>query len=185
MSPDIIEKVKGFLMNPTETFKDAKSDELGEAFKYFIVILAIDAVLTGLLVMAGINAYGVPGMGTGIAGGIATIVSEFIGGIIGIFIVGLIIHIFVALIIGGNGIEQTIKAIMYGATPVMLFGWIPYIGILGGLWSLALYILGIRELHETTTGRAAAAVLIPVVGLILILIVALAAFLIAGNMISA
>lgn len=172
MSQDIIEKVKGFIMNPTETFRNAKNDELGEALKYFAIILAINSILSGLLVMAGINAYGVPGMETGLIGGITMIIGEFIGGIIGIFIAGLIIHIFVALIVGGNGITQTIKALMYGETPSMLFGWIPYIGILASLWSLVLYIIGIKELHETTTGRAAAAVLVPVIIVIVLVIVA-------------
>lgn len=176
MSSDIVEKVKGFITDPVESFRRSRDDELGEAFKYFAILLAVNSVLSGLLIMAGINAYTeMHGMGTGIAGGITEIIGGFIGGIIGIFIVGLIIHIFVALIIGGNGIEQTLKALMYGATPYLLLGWIPYIGILGGLWSLALYVLGIRELHETTTGRAAAAVLIPMVILFVLLAIVLAA----------
>ena len=187
MSQDIIEKAKGFLMDPAETFRNAQSDDLGEAFKYFAIILAINSVLSGLLVMAGVGvATEIPGMALGIAGsfasGIAAIVGTFIGGIIGLFIGGIIVHIFVALIIGGNGIEQTIKALIYGATPGMLLGWIPFIGIIGGLWSLVLYIIGIRELHDTTTGKAAVAVLLPVI--ILVALLVMLAFVVAGLIIA-
>ncbi|WP_298666087.1 YIP1 family protein [uncultured Methanofollis sp.] len=187
MSQDIIEKAKGFLMDPAETFRNAQSDDLGEAFKYFAIILAINSVLSGLLVMAGVGAATeIPGMALGIAGsfasGIAAIVGTFIGGIIGLFIGGIIVHIFVALIIGGNGIEQTIKALIYGATPGMLLGWIPFIGIIGGLWSLVLYIIGIRELHDTTTGKAAVAVLLPVI--ILVALLVMLAFVVAGLIIA-
>ncbi|WP_067050274.1 YIP1 family protein [Methanofollis ethanolicus] len=176
MSQDIIEKAKGFIMDPAAAFRNAHSDEMGEALKYFAIILAINSVLSGLMVMVGLGAStSIPGMGVGVAGGIAVIIGNFIGGIIGLFVCGLIVHIFVALIIGGNGIGQTINAMIYGATPAMLFSWIPVIGILAALWSLVLYIIGIRELHDTTTGKAAVAVLIPVVILIVLVIIALAA----------
>jgi hypothetical protein len=189
MSQDIIEKAKGFLMDPVETFRNAQSDDMGEALKYFAIILAINSVLSGLLVMAGIGAYtDVPGMGAGVAGGIVAIIGGFIGGVIGIFVAGLIIHIFVALIVGGNGIEQTLKAVMYGATPAMLLGWIPFISIIGGLWSLVLYIIGIRELHDTTTGKAAIAVVLPaIIGIVLVVMfaIAVAGLIIAGGAMSA
>jgi hypothetical protein len=175
-------------MDPAAAFRNAQSDELGEALKYFAIILAINSVLSGLMVMIGLGAStGIPGMGVGVAGGIAAIIGNFIGGIIGLFVCGLIVHIFVALIIGGNGIWQTINAMIYGATPAMLFSWIPFIGILAALWSLVLYIIGIRELHDTTTGKAAIAVLLPViilVVLVIVLAVVVAGFIIAGGAVS-
>lgn len=188
MSQDIIEKAKGFLMDPAAAFRNAQSDDMGEALKYFAIILAINSVLSGLMVMIGLGASAdIPGMGVGVAGGIAMIIANFIGGIIGLFVCGLIVHIFVALIIGGNGIGQTINAMIYGATPAMLFSWIPFIGILAALWSLALYVIGIRELHDTTTGKAAVAVLLPVIILVVLVVMfamAIAALIIAGGAVS-
>ena len=56
----------------------------------------------------------------------------------------------------------------------MLIGWIPLIGIiLGGIWSLILSILGIRELHQISTGRAAGAVILAAI--IIVIIIALIA----------
>lgn len=174
MSPDIVERIKGFIIDPIETFRSAKSDDLGEALKYFIVILAIGAVLSGLLVMAGVNLYGDlagMGIGTGIAAGISMIIWMFIVGFIGLFIASLIFHLFVVILIGGNGLEQTVKAVAYGATPSMLLGWVPIINFITPFWALALYIIGIRELHDTTTGRAAAAVLLPLILLFVLAII--------------
>ncbi|QYZ80155.1 hypothetical protein E2N92_12315 [Methanofollis formosanus] len=178
MPADLVERMKGFLTDPVESFKDAKGDDLGEVLKYFVVILAINAVLSGLLVMAGFNLYGDlsgMGIGTGVVAGISMIIWGIVAGLIGLFVIGLIIHLFVVILVGGNGLEQTIKAVAYGATPAMLLGWIPFIGFLAGIWSLVLYVLGIRELHETTTGRAAAAVLLPLVVLFVLGFILLAA----------
>jgi hypothetical protein len=178
MSSNIVEQVKGFLMNPVETFRDAKGDDLGEVLTYFAVILAINAVLSGLLIMAGFNPtadlLGIEAE-TGIVAGITTIIQVFISGFIGLFILALIIHLFVALIIGGNGVEQTIKAMAYGATPSMLLGWIPVVNLIGFVWAVILYVIGIRELHDTTTGRAAIAVVLPVIIIVLLITLLLAA----------
>jgi hypothetical protein len=68
---------------------------------------------------------------------------------------------------------QTIKAIIYGHTPRLLLGWIPFVGFIFMLWSLVLGILGIRELQEISTARAILAVAIAVmIPLILIIIIA-------------
>lgn len=178
MSPEIVDRIKGFLMNPVETFRDAQGDDLGEVLTYFAVILAINAVLSGLLIMAGFNpTAGLLGIEaeTGIVAGITTIIQVFISGFIGLFILALIIHLFVALIVGGNGVGQTIKAMAYGATPSMLLGWIPYVNLIGFVWAVILYVIGIRELHDTTTGRAAVAVLLPVIIIVLLITLLLAA----------
>ncbi|QSZ67009.1 hypothetical protein RJ40_05625 [Methanofollis aquaemaris] len=188
MSPDIIEKAKGFITDPVETFRNAKGDDLGEVLTYFAAILAVYAVLTGLMTMAGFgSSYSeITGMesATGIVAGISAIVGTFIGEIIGLVVVGLIVHILVALLVGGNGLEVTIRALAYAATPSMLLGWIPVIGFLALLWTVALAVVGIREFHDTTTGKAAVAVLLPVVvlfGLFIVLIVMVAAVAVAAG----
>lgn len=91
-----------------------------------------------------------------------------------VFIVGAWLHLWVYLLGGKKGYMQTMKAVMYGSTPYMLIGWIPIIGgFIGGLWSLVVEILGIRELHGISTGRVIAAYLIAVIiPIIVIMLVA-------------
>jgi hypothetical protein len=60
----------------------------------------------------------------------------------------------------------------------LLLGWIPLVNIIAAIWSLIVEIIGIRQLHELTTGRAILAVLIPII-LAIILAVVLAALFVA------
>ena len=64
-----------------------------------------------------------------------------------------------------------------------LVSWIPFIGAILSLYGIYLAIVGIREVHNTTTGKAALVVLIPaVVLLIVLLLVAVIGAVIFGAM---
>ena len=173
MLTDFVEKVRGFLMKPVETFQKSKEDTLGNALTYYIILVVINAILSTLVLLAGISTFSqygnIPGMG-GIFPAIL-FVGIIVGGIIGVFIGGAWLHIFVWLLGGRKGYLQTVKALVYGSTPGLLISWIPIIGIIGALWTLILEILGIQELQEMSTGRAAAAVILAVVILVIIIIV--------------
>ncbi len=81
-----------------------------------------------------------------------------------IFVGSAINHVCL-MIVGGNkkGFEATFRAISY-AWSGYLFGIIPVIGsTIGAIYSLVLIILGIREGHGITTGKAVLAALLPVI----------------------
>jgi hypothetical protein len=181
MLNDFVAKVKGFLMKPVETFQKARADSLQTAFIYYLILLVISAILSTLVLIAGISAMNLFQSIPGLKGALPAImfVGTIIGGIIGIFIGGAWLHIFVWALGGKKGYVQTVKSLMYGSTPALLLGWIPFIGFIGGLWGLILEILGIRELQEMSTGRAVAAVIIAFVILVIIVIVIAAAAIVA------
>jgi len=66
-------------------------------------------------------------------------------------------------LVGGVGqrYETTFRVVSYAAV-TWVFNAIPVIGTLASLWGLVLTVIGLRETHKTTTGKAVAAVLIPV-----------------------
>ena len=69
------------------------------------------------------------------------------------------------MIVGGNrkGFEATFRAISYSYS-AQLFYIVPFIGnLVGGIYLLILTIIGVREGHGITTGRAVLAVLLPVI----------------------
>ena len=173
MIDTIVTKVKGFLLNPVETFQHSKNDDPGAVFTYFGLLLLIHAVLAALVSAIGIEA--IP-MYTTMMGGVGVPVVVFFVALVGGCIITVIfaawLHLCVYLLGGRNGIMQTVKAILYGRTPRLLLGWIPVIGFIFGLWSLALGIVGIRELQEMSTGKAilavAIAVIIPLIVFILL-----------------
>ncbi|MDO9034371.1 MAG: Yip1 family protein [Methanoregula sp.] len=182
MIDPIVTKVKGFLLKPVETFQQSRNDEPGVVFTYFAALLLLNAILSALI---GASGFGSMQMFSGMMGGFTYPVRVFFMALAGGFILTLIlaawIHLWVYLFGGHMGIMQTFKAIMYGNTPHLLLGWIPFIGIIFVLWSLVLGILGIRELQEISTVKAilviAIAVTIP-----LILIILFAVFFNPSNM---
>jgi hypothetical protein len=194
---DFFEKVKGFLLEPSKTFDATKGENLGEAIKYYAVIAAIYSALFAILLAFVLTFVGTLfgsmtggrnlGMLTGAgAGGVAIIffVLFMIFAIIGAFVGGAILLIFVYIVGGRKGIAQTIKAVMYGSTPQLLLGWIPIIGIIAAIWSLVVEIIGIRQLHELTTGKAVLSVLIPIIIAVILAVIVAAYLTIASSVMS-
>ncbi len=180
MEISYIDKIKGFLLNPVETLVAHRGEKLEDAFKYLIVLLAIYAVLQALItsIFVGSMSMIFPGMSIAVAV-IASIIFGVIGGLIGLVIGGCILHLFVLLVGGRMGLGATLKAVIYAATPSLLFGWIPLVGFFAGLWALVLEVLAIRELHEISTARAIFAVAIPFAIVVILAMLALAFFTIA------
>ena len=188
----IRERIKGFLFRPSETFDASKEDTIGDALKYFVVILAIFAVLISIMFILSVSSV-MPSWALAIIGGayLGTIISfifMLVLGIIGIFISGLWTHVWVYLVGGRKGVAQTIKALMYGETPYCLLGWISstylvistyggniyglssfflegirFVGLLAVIWAIIVGILGVRQLHELSTGKAVLAVIIAII----------------------
>ncbi|NQE06639.1 hypothetical protein C5S32_12285 [ANME-1 cluster archaeon GoMg1] len=165
------ERIKGFLFSPSKTFDNSKEDTLGDAFKYFVVLLAIYAVLFSIMVLVAFSAMAwivgpwaaMLGLTAGPLLAVSMLVLSLIAGIIAVFIMGLWMHIWVYVVGGRKGVTQTIKALMYGATPSYLLGWIPFIGIIAGIWALVVEIIGIRQLHELSTGKAVLAFILAII----------------------
>lgn len=156
------------MFSPSETFDASKEETLGDAFIYFVVILAIYAVLVAIIATGAFSLiggmygmFGVPGM-RGAAMGRFTVELGLLP-FVGVFILGLWLHLWVYLFGGRNGVVQTIKAVIYGWTPRLVLGWIPIINIIAWIWALIVGIIGIRQLHELSTGKAVIAVIIALI----------------------
>ena len=107
-----------------------------------------------------------------------------IGAAIGLFIGAGILHLLVMLVIGSRsaGFAGTFRVSAYSSV-TSLVSWIPVIGWIASLYGIYLAIVGLREVHNTTTGKAAVVVLIPaliVLCLILVLVVLVGAALFFG-----
>jgi hypothetical protein len=99
-----------------------------------------------------------------------------IGGTIGLFVVAAIQQLLVRLVVGANnsGFGATFRVASYTQV-TSLVNWIPIVGPLLALYGLYLSIVGIREMHNTTTGKAALVILIPFAVALLVALVVLAA----------
>ena len=166
-------KIWGFLRRPVATFGAVKEETLGDALKYALICLVIFGVFTGI--MFALQWDEKPFLSIPIAIGLS-----IVNGLLSIFVGGAWTYLWVYLLGGrkGHGYVQTVKALVYGATPVYLVGWVLLPGALAGvlgddslgspvlswifiglgilvlIWTLVVTVIGLRELHGITAGRA-------------------------------
>jgi hypothetical protein len=141
---------------------------IGLMFSYFWQILlqgAIeDTMFPGMKAIAGQH------MLRGIGMAVLAFFSPFLV-ILWLFICSGVLHLFLMMVKGArSGFEATFRVVAYGSS-TNLFLIIPFCGsIFAGVWAIVITIIGLREAHETTGGKAAVAVFFPIVvccGLIL------------------
>lgn len=184
MMESFMDELKGFLMKPGEAFKQTKGKTLGAAYRYYVILLIIFGILfTIVAVSLGIAHFSsvvnqlatFPWIGKVLSSGLAHFsafvvawklfasFALFLMLLFGIFLQGLWYHVFVLLFGGEKGVVQTLKTTMYAATPALLLGWIPYIWIIGLIWALVLFIIGIAENQEISIGKAVAVIIVPII----------------------
>ena len=179
---------RGVLTRPVDFFRGmARGGDLLNPILYAVICYEIYAVLGGLI---GLLFGGVASFGAGTAGeqaaGVATsfggfllsiILAPLLAGVI-LFVMAGIKHLLVVLIVGSSnaGFEATLRVQSY-TFATRIFWWVPIIGSLAGfVYGVYLSVVGIRDVHATTTGKAALVVLIPV-AVVLLLLALLAAIL--------
>ncbi len=158
----------GFMRTPSETFKSVKDENSfgQDSIRHYLKLLVVFAILQTLLFIT------IPEYYVAITSFIAIFVPIvffphwpplsgfiyiFIGGLIAAQGFSLLTHVWVNVLGGKKELGQTIKSVMYGSTPLLVLGWIPFLGIAFIIWSIKVSIIGIRELHEVSTKRAVAA----------------------------
>jgi len=184
---DFVDKVKGFLLEPSNSLHNSREDSLIGVLKYYLILVLISSVLEALiriffgeLIVSMMGQYAMISGGTGMKDIIIDSTYYIIYAIPGIFIIGAFLHFGVYIAGGKKGLNQTIKALVYTSTPSLLLGWIPIINIIAGMWSLVLNIIGIREFHEISTERAILAVLLPLALLIPLIFILLLLAVLSG-----
>jgi hypothetical protein len=173
------EKVKGFLGAPANTFNNVEAEALGSALKYFTIWVVIYTILR-TVVFYTVERWAFQRLWDwfGVSDAVVYYFDPVIFGLLavlgafaGLFISGSWAHLFVRAFGGRKGYGNTIKAFAYGNTPFLLLGWIPFVGMLFWIWALVLDIIGVRQLHEISTGKAVGAVLLSMVALVIIAVV--------------
>lgn len=119
-----------------------------------------------LLPMLGMSFGGDGGLsallGAGV-GSIALMICAPIFVILGTFIGAGIFHICLMLVGGANrSFETTFRVVAYGTGSANLLQIVPVCGgMIAFVWAVVLDVIGLARAHETDTGRALAAVLLP------------------------
>jgi hypothetical protein len=172
--------VQAVVLQPVDFFRGIlRQGDFINPLIFAIICYEVSAILGGLLQLVGV------GRNIGFGGFLSSIILAPIIAAIGLFIGAGIIHLLAMVIVGSRnaGFEGTFRVLAYSAV-TSLVSWIPFIGAILSLYGIYLGIVGIREVHNTTTGKAAIVVLIPAVVIILLalaLIAAVGAFLFFGT----
>jgi len=176
---EYVELIKGFFLSPVETFRKVKDTDYRDTLVYFLVLVLINTALSVPIMLLSLSSmwtvfngiFNWFGIGTLAGFGIVIIaVLMIIAAVVLLFIGAAWLHLWVYLFGGRKGYRETLKALAFGETPALLLGWIPLVGFLAGLWSLALSILGVRELQGISTARALGAVFLAVIIPLLVLV---------------
>jgi len=172
-----VDVVRRVVTRPAEFFSSIpRRGNLLSPLVFALICIEISTILGGLLRLVwGSGAAGglrFGGGGYGFGEFLADVILAPIGGAIGLFILAAIAHLFVMIFVGDNnsGFEATFRAVSY-VSVTNLLNWIPIIGGLVGLYGLYLAVVGIREMHSTTTGRAALVVLLPIGALLVLVLI--------------
>jgi len=181
-------RIRGFAFNPARQFAAAKDDSLSDAFKYYTPLLAIlGAILSiaaaiaasKIVSMLGLSGFammeGLPELGKIIPLlGVGTFVVTIVLGILAALYIAVWLHIWVYLLGGRKGLRQTTKAVLYGATPCLILGWLAPVNVLvAPIWSILLVIAGLIELHELSPGRSIIAVILAILVPVIVCVIAI------------
>jgi hypothetical protein len=182
-----VDVVRRVVLQPAQFFAAMpRSGPLLNPLVFAVICIEISALLSALLVLAGVQENpgfnpnpqnALPSVFTP-GSALASIIVAPIAGAIGLLIAAAIQQLLVRLIVGANnsGFGATFRVASY--TQVTgLVNWIPIVGPLLSLYGLYLAIVGIREAHGTTMGKAALVILIPFA---VVLVIALIVLIVAG-----
>ncbi len=170
MGDSVGDKIRGFLFSPTLAFRRAKDEHPGETITCLVILAVFYSVMSTLLTILEIFIHPFAGFSFSEPGRVEPIViASWLLSILVLtltlaVVFGLVLHVFVYLVGGRKGLWQTEKSVFYSLTPMFVLGWIPVIGFtVGGIWSLVLGIIGIRELHGLGDTKAAIAMILALV----------------------
>jgi hypothetical protein len=102
-----------------------------------------------------------------------------------LFLAAGVTHGLLRLLGGASGpFSLTTRVFAFAYAPQIL-AIVPWVGMpLGFVWMVGIGVIGVREAHRTTTGRALAAVLVPVIIALILLAVAALLVSLGGNLLS-
>ena len=180
----LVATLKGVLLEPTSTFRRASREgSIGWALLFWVILAAIggffqtlwqtwlgnaylDRVAPYLDQFPEFEDYGFSmDPGGDLFLNLILMPVYLLLGLVVWFIWTGIVHLLLMLLGGANrGYEATFRVLTYGNASAAIFQIVPFCGpFVGGIWSLVVQILGLKEIHETSGGKAAGAVLGPVV----------------------
>jgi hypothetical protein len=164
--PSFINTARSVVFSPADFFRGmARRGDFLNPLAFALICVLISSLLGGIIGLVFNLGFANTGVIGALLGFIFGIIRSLIGVAIGLFVGALVWWLLSLLFARPNntGYEATFRVAAYSSV-IYLVSWIPVLGwIVGGIYGIVLGVIGIREAHGTTTGRAALIVLIPIV----------------------
>jgi hypothetical protein len=161
------------LMKPGEAFAMMKTEGDMMGPMLFALIGGSAGLIVSFLLQIALHSIGVMGSGqNGIAnmfgmgiGILLFIVLVPVMMIAGMFLGSGILHLCLMIVGGANKpFETTFRVVCFSSGSTYLLSMIPFCGgFIAGVWNIVLECMGLARAHETDTGKAVMAVLLPII----------------------
>lgn len=176
---NIVERVKGIILKPSETWHEIKREEvtIGELYRSYAVVLAAIPAISGFI---GSGLIGYSFMGThirmGLFSALGSALVSYVLSLIGLYIIALIADALAPSFGSSKNITNAFKAVVFSMTPSWVAG-VLYIlpplsvlAIIAGLYGIYLFYLGLPLLMDTPKEKALGYVVVVIVVTIVIFI---------------
>jgi hypothetical protein len=176
----VYSRALAYLITPGRMYDETIRAEPGWGYRrYYLPLVFLMVGVTTVFSWYGISVHGIEGSVCGRTPLWLTAIAYGILVPFGTCVSAVIVNtaVFCA---GGRtrgGLGQTAKALFYGATPILVFGWVPVIGSVAPLYSMILTVLGLRSVHNLTWRRM---VLAGLAAILICLVLGVATYLIGA-----
>jgi hypothetical protein len=170
--PAFVETLKLVLLNPTTAFSAMKTEGgLSEPLIYAVIGASVGFIINFLFSLL-MSSFGFIGNRNALAGALsagigAVALVVFIPVLIalGLFIGSAILHLCLILVGGARRpFETTFRVVCFGAGSAYPLMILPICGgLISGIWCVVVQCIGLTRTHQTTTGRALLAILLPII----------------------
>jgi len=161
------------LTKPAEAFALMKTEGDMMGPMLFALIGGCAGIIVSVLMQLALHSIGFMGnrqsamFGMGVVGiwSLAYIILAPVMVVVGIFIISGILHLCL-MIVGGakKSFETTFRVVCFSSGSTYLLSMIPFCGgVIAGVWNIVVEIIGLARAHETDTGKAVMAVLLPII----------------------
>lgn len=101
--------------------------------------------------------------------------------VIALFLATAVVHVCLLVLRGAqHGFGTSLRVFCYSSGP-QLFCVVPFVGTtVGGIWTLVITVIGLREAQQTSTGKALASILLPMFFFLTLIVLMVIAGTLAG-----
>ena len=164
-----LDKFKHLFTSPSTFFENVKGEGMQNALLTYLATLIFSQVIGAIqLLLLPSLFYGRGGMpgatspfGSMLSFGLFMIPFQLIITLLFAFTYTGAVFLLAKLFKGEGGYSDSFKAVAYSLVPYNIISIVPFIGWLSIFYSIVLIVIGVKKLHNISTGKAVTAVLLP------------------------